>query len=129
MKKFFAFAVLALTVGFFASCGAGSSNKYKQGDPAPDVNYDKCTVNGIPYDNEHSCCWEETITGKAMGITASETTYSWCTEFEEVAAMEQAMWAVAQGNSAYGIGASYSYKKAPQFKDSESCLANNDKQK
>ena len=126
MKKFFAFAVLALTVGFFASCGGSSSASYKQGDPEPQIDYNAGTVNGVAYDTKTECCWKETSTATVMGVTASTVSYEWSTEFVMKAAGELAAWSAAQA----GVGTyRFSYVAAPQFKDSESCLANNDKLK
>ena len=125
MKKFFAFAVMALAIGFFASCsGSSSSASYKPGDPAPQIDYTAGTVNGIAYENKTDKCWKQTVTATVYGQSASDVSYTWNTEFAVKAAGEMAAYASAQ----MGVGTyTFSYVEAPQYKDSESCLANNEK--
>ena len=129
MRKFFQLAVMALAVGFFSSCGMGGSSSYKQGDAAPKIDADNCTVNGIRYDNQTERCWKVTSTVKVsvLGIEAQakdNVVYVWETQFALVAEMEMAMWTAAQAGSA--ASASYSYT-ATTDKDSESCLNRNTK--
>ena len=125
MKKFLYVAIMALTMGFLASC-SGSSSKYTQGGPQPSIDTDKSTVNGVVYDNKIEKCWKVTIhaTATYMGVTATtdETTYEWCTEFELVAVYEEAMWTMAQAGRY--ASASYSYV-ATADKDYDSCINHN----
>ena len=124
MKKFFYVALMALTVGFFASCGnnngMGSSDFYKDGKQV-DINYNEGTINGTKYDTQNEQCWKVTATQKLI-VTVTVDEYIWGPEFEAVAFGEGLMWTYAQT----GIKASYKYAPAPAFKDSESCLENND---
>lgn len=127
MKKFFAFAFMALTMVFMASCGMGSSNHYKAGDDAPKIDSEKATVNGRHYDNKTEKCWKVTSSGtvSALGITVEakdKVVYVWETEFELVAEMETAMWTAAQTDGA--AKASYKYVVV-SAKDSEACLNKN----
>lgn len=105
MKKFFAMAVMALTVAFMASCGAGNSGKYTQGGPEPQIDYNAGTVNGKAYDNRTDCCWKLT-TSYYYIVNVSASEYVWGTEFAVVAAGELTMYEFAQ--LGYG-NASYSY--------------------
>ena len=124
MKKFFAFAFLAMTMAIMSSCmGGGNSNRYTAGGDMPQIDTDKCTVNGRHYDNKKEKCWKVTTSGKVsvIGISVEakdKVSYSWTTEFELVCGLEEAMWAAAQVGEA--ASASYSYV-AVSAKDSESC--------
>ncbi len=126
MKKFFYVAVMAIAV-VFASCasGNGSSERYKNGK-TPVIDNDKCTVNGIAYDNNTAKCWEVsmTITASAMGISSSETTksYVWGTEFFLVCEEESIMAVEA---ALPFTKAKYSYVESPAD-DSEACYAKGD---
>lgn len=124
MKKFFYVALMALTVGFFASCGnnngMGTSDFYKGGKEV-EINYNEGTVNGTKYNNTDDKCWKVTATQKLI-VTVTVDEYVWGTEFDAVAFGEALMWTYAQT----GIKASYKYAPAPSFKDSEACLENND---
>ena len=127
MKKFLYLAIMALTVGFFASCSAGAngSDYYKDGKE-PQIDYNNATVNGKKYDNQKEKCWCWTMKATVLGVTSSEEEYLWGTEFDLVAACETAMYAFAQTNTVINAKASYTYINAPYY-DSESCLENNDK--
>ena len=123
MKKFFQVALMALTVAFMASCkGESGSSSYYANGKEPQIDFNEGTVNGKKYDTEKETCWKYTIKTTTLGISASASEYTWGTEWAMVAACEETMYIAAQT----GITkASYSYVEAPQFKDSESCLANN----
>lgn len=125
MKKFLLGALVAVTTLFMASCKDGGSSNYTAGGPEPTINTEAGTVNGTAYDNKTEYCWEVTETASASygGATAKETEtfYTWCTEFQLVATMEQTMWSVAQEGY---VSATYSYSKN-NAKDSESCLDQN----
>ena len=128
MKKFLYLAIMALTVGFFASCSAGSngSDYYKDGKE-PQIDFNNATVNGKKYDNQKEKCWCWTMKQTVMGITTSSEEYLWGTEFDLVAACETAMYAYAQANTVINAKASYTYIHAALYLDSEECLENNDK--
>jgi len=107
MKKLLYVAVMALTMGFFASCngGPGTSMQYDEGEN-PKINIEDGTVNGKTYDAEHEKCWEMKLSAKyPYAGTITETTYQWGTEFVIVAAGETA---VASLNHE-GVPAGYSY--------------------
>jgi len=83
MKKFLYFAILALTMGVFASCVTGASSLRDE----PEIDEQNATINGKHYDNETYKCWEFTweYTVKVTGEpTESEdgVDYYWTTEFE-----------------------------------------------
>lgn len=122
MKKFFAMAVMALTVAFMASCSGGNgSDYYKNHELQIDV--ENGTVNGHAYNNETEKCWKVTLTTKYMGITGEDVSYDWGTEFALVAGCETAMAASYE----MGIKSTYKYVEAPSYPDYESCNnANND---
>lgn len=128
MKKFLYLAIMALTVGFFASCSAGAngSDYYKDGKE-PQIDFNNATVNGKKYDNQKEKCWCWTMKQTVMGITTSSEEYLWGTEFDLVAACETAMYAYAQANTVINAKASYTYIHAALYLDSEECLENNDK--
>lgn len=127
MKKFLYLAIMALTVGFFASCSAGanSSDYYKDGKE-PQIDFDKYTVNGKAYDNKTEKCWKWTMKATVMGITTSTDEYLWGTEFTLVSACEYAMYTYAQANAVVNSKASYTYIQTSDL-DSEECLSNNDR--
>lgn len=126
MKKFFYIALMALTVGMFASCSgsAGSSSMYSDGKK-PEIDYEKGTINGKTYDNETYACWKVTVKSSSMGFSYSEDVYMWGTEWLLVAAYEESMAEIAKEAEGL-VKASYSYSKADKYTDSESCLENND---
>ncbi|MBO4690691.1 MAG: hypothetical protein J5621_07430 [Paludibacteraceae bacterium] len=132
MKKFFAYVCMAMTVVLMASCmGGGDSKRYESGGDMPQIDTDKCTVNGRHYDNKKEKCWKVTSTTKvsALGLNIEakdKVTYEWSTEFTLVCTMEEAMWLAAQTGDL--ASASYSYV-AVSAKDSESCynLGSSDK--
>lgn len=128
MKKFLYLAIMALTVGFFASCksGANGSDYYKDGKE-PQIDYDKATVNGKKYDNQNAKCWCWTMKVTVAGVTSSTEEYLWGTQFDLVVACETAMYAYAQANVLVNAKASYTYVQEPLYTDSESCLELNDK--
>ena len=82
MKKYFYVAIMALTLGMFASC-TGVRTAYKE----PVIDEEAGTVNGVKYDKETYLCWEftweytETCTGEG---TESDhgVDYYWMTEFD-----------------------------------------------
>lgn len=123
MKKFFAVAMMAITMMLMASCGVGSSSSYEQGDPMPKIDASKATVNGRSYDNEKECCWKVTFTYKITDGSSTtkntDTNYVWCTEFELVALEEMAMWTAAQTGKYASCSYSYIITTA---KDYESCV-------
>ena len=90
--------MMAVTTLFMASCStSGGSSNYTQGGDKPKIDAEAGTVNGKAYDNKEELCWECNVTEKVAGISATETTYAWGTEFEAVATMEMTMWSIAQG--------------------------------
>ncbi len=122
MKKFLCGALIALTAIFMASCkSGGSSSAYSKGGERPKIDIEAGTVNGKAYDNKTEYCWEVTMSGSTKGASATETSYTWGTEFAVVAGMETAMYQAAQ----YGASASYSYKKN-SAKDYDSCVDQNE---
>ena len=121
MKKILYVAIMALTVGLFASCAAGGSGNYKEGDEAPSIDYDKGTVNGIAYNNEDEYCWHVVATTKAGSTKVKTDYYEWDTEFGVHATYEYAAWLSAQ------TGISYTYVAAiTGDKDYDSCKSHND---
>ena len=126
MKKIFSVALMAVTMFFMASCGAGSSSSYEQGDPMPSINTSKGTVNGHSYDTEKECCWKVTYSYKAKsGDTQTKgkgTAWFWTTEFGLVSAQEMLMWTDAQLGT--WSSCSYSYVKTTD-KDYEACDKHN----
>ena len=128
MKKFLYLAIMALTVGFFASCSAGGngSEYYKDGK-TPQIDSDKATVNGKKYDNKTEKCWNWTMQSTIAGNTTSENHYIWGTEFDLVSTCEEAMYTFALANNFVNAKATYKYVQEPLYTDSESCLELNDK--
>ena len=119
MKKFFYLAVIALATVFASCAGEGTSDYYK--NHKLNIDWDKCEVNGHKYDNEKEQCWKVESKSTVLGATVTTETYEWETEFVLVASWETAMAGVA------GVGkSSYSYI-ATTDKDSDACLAHNDK--
>ena len=122
MKKLLYLAVMALTIGFFASCAVGGSGDYKQGDPKPSIDYDKGTVNGVKYNMEDEFCWRVVATLKVGNSKNQLTYYRWDTEFDVHAEFEMEAWGAAQ------TGTQYTYiAGVVSAKDSEDCLSKNDK--
>ena len=118
MKKFLYAAVMALTMGFFASCngGPGTGMKYAE-DENPQINYDSGSVNGKTYDNTTDKCWEVKMAVKVpYAGTANTTSYDWCSEFLIVSTAESA---IAEWNH-QGLAAGYSYKEVSAG-NSEDC--------
>jgi len=118
MKKLLYVAVMALTMGFFASCngGPGTSMQYDEGQN-PSINVEDGTVNGKSYDNETEKCWEMTMSVKVpYAGTATTKAYEWGTEFFIVSVGEAS---VAQWNHE-GCPAGYSYK-AVSAEDYDAC--------
>lgn len=118
MKKLLYVAVMALTMGLFASCNGGPSTgmKYAEGEN-PTINVVDGTVNGKAYDNTTDKCWKWTLAERIPGIgSGSETRYEWGTEFGVIAGLEQAV-ALANHN---GIEAGYDCKEV-EASDSEAC--------
>ena len=118
MKKLLYVAVMALTMGFFASCngGPGTGMKYAE-DENPQINYDSGSVNGKTYDNTTDKCWELTLSVK-VPYAGTQTTkaYEWGTEFFIVTVGESS---VAQWNHE-GLAAGYSYKET-KASDYDAC--------
>lgn len=120
MKKLLYLAVMALTIGFFASCAAGGSGNYKEGDPAPSIDFEKGTVNGIQYNDEDEYCWHVAVTSKFAGTKTTTDYYEWDTEFGVHATYEYAAWLAAQ------TGIKYTYVAGVvSANDSEDCLSKN----
>ena len=129
MKKFFYVALMALSVAIMTGCSGSivANNPYKAGDPQPSIDPNAGTVNGKSYDNTTEKCWVEVISSTAYGYTEKEETYMWATEFEMEASYQMFLWEMAQaGGYVAGVSASCSYSAAPQYKDYESCIANNE---
>ncbi|MBR5677683.1 MAG: hypothetical protein IKX20_06060 [Paludibacteraceae bacterium] len=126
MKKIFSVALMAVTMFFMASCGAGSSSSYEQGDPMPSINASEGTVNGHHYDTDTECCWKVTFNYKVKSSDSqtkgSETMWLWTTEFGLVSTQELAMWTAAQTGKY--ASCSYSYVKTTD-KDYEACDKHN----
>lgn len=132
MKKLLYVALMALTVGLMASCAgkSGGSDYYKDGK-TPVIDEKNCTVNGTKYDNEKEKCWKVIVKGTGrfdfgfamvdLKQDQSEEGYVWGTQFEMVAGCETLMYTAAKT----GTKASYSFSEASAYKDSESCLKNN----
>ncbi|MBO4690690.1 MAG: hypothetical protein J5621_07425 [Paludibacteraceae bacterium] len=123
MKKFIYVAMVAVAA-LMVSCkaGEGTSDYYKTHKFTFDL--EAGTVNGKAYDNETEKCWKVTNTETTLGIKTTTESYTWNTEYGVVFSNEFALDAAA----ATGImKASYKYEEAPDYKDSESCLANNNK--
>ena len=123
MKKLLYVAVMALTMGFFASCNNGPSTgmKYAEGEN-PTINVVDGTVNGKAYDNTTEKCWKWTLVERIPGVgSASETRYEWGTEFAVIAGLEQGV-ALANHN---GIEAGYDCKEV-EASDSEACNNKNE---
>ena len=127
MKKFLYLAIMALTVGFFASCSAGgnSSDYYKNGKK-PQIDYDKATVNGKKYDNKTWKCWCWTMTATDRDQTTSTQKYLWGTQFDLVAVCEAEMYAFSLAHKILDAKASYTYIQTSD-QDSEACLEHNAK--
>ena len=127
MKKFLYLAIMALTVGFFASCSAGSnSSDYYKNGKEPQIDYDKATVNGKKYDNKTWKCWCWTMTTTVLDKTTSAEEYLWGTEFDLVAVCEAEMYAFSLANKILDAKASYTYIQTPD-QDPEECHKHNDK--
>lgn len=127
MKKFLYLAIMALTVGFFASCSAGSnSSDYYKNGKKPQIDYDKATVNGKKYDNKTWKCWCWTKTATDRDQTISTKNYLWGTEFDLVAFCEAEMYAFSLANKILDAKASYTYIQTSD-QDSEACLEHNAK--
>lgn len=80
MKKYFYVAIMALTLGMFASC----SGVYAPKEPV--IDEEAGTVNGKAYDNETYKCWlvETEVTSSCTGETPEtekDASYYWMTEF------------------------------------------------
>jgi len=123
MKKLLYVAVMALTMGFFASCNNGPSTgmKYAEGEN-PTINVVDGTVNGQAYDMTTAKCWKWTLAESIPGAGSADAVgYDWATEFNMVASLEQSV-ALANHN---GIYAGYSYKEV-EASDSEACNNKNE---
>ena len=110
--------VLVLTAISFSGC-----KQPAYGPSTPIINVEEATINGVHYDNETETCWIVTTKITYADDTITETGYYWNTEFGIIAQFEETMYtSVLAGNRA-----SYQLSRASEFKDSESCLANNEK--
>lgn len=119
MKKFFFVAIMALTLGMFSGCNGSfnTSEDYISGKELK-IDYDKCTVNGVKYDNTVEKCWAWTMTTKTNGAKMEFTYYLWGTKFELMAVCETAMYEASRS----GIIASYAFVEAAKSKQSaEAC--------
>ena len=122
LSRFNSLLVMLLTALGFSGCfnqGAyGSpyvSNKIIIDDEAG-------TVNGTPYDNKTKKCWEVTTSITYPDHNAKTMEYYWGTEFDLVVSYEVLMYQY----SSSGYQCWYRYEWASEYKDSESCLANNE---
>lgn len=122
MKKFIYVAVMALVTVAFTACKSGynGSEYYKDGKEVV-VDYDKCTINGVKYDDQTEKCWMWTLKEKSSGTTLSFDYYVWCTQFELVLTCEHEMYACSKS----GRVAEYAFIESPSHKDANSCLMAN----
>lgn len=116
--------MLLTALGFscFLSCAKYGSPYYYHGELV--IDEEAGTVNGRHYDNETKDCWKvttKTVYPDNPDSTITETGYYWDTEFGIVVAFETTMYSSSQA----GYRTTYQYSRASEFKDSESCLANN----
>ncbi len=123
MKKFIYIAIMAVAV-VFASCQkeeVGNSNYYKTHDIV--IDWEAGTINGKAYDNTVEKCWKLDVTQSYI-VTVTVQEYCWGTELYARTVGEGIMYTYGKT----GIKATYKMAAAPEFKDSESCLANNDEE-
>ena len=127
MKKFMYVALMALTLGFMASCSGGSSassDKYADGKE-PSIDWNKGTVNGDSFDNTTEKCWKMHFTTTVNGYSSSYDQWVFGTEFQVVSTGELWLAEMAHiGNNK----STYSYKESGE-KDYESCMGNNKDEK
>ena len=103
MKKFMYLAVMALTLGFFASCTPRSSVGKE-----PVVDETNATINGVHYDNTEYACWQfdweytEKETGE-QSYKESGTEFFWTTEFEAQKMKAEFDYTHNVSASAYGV--------------------------
>ena len=131
MKKLIYIAMMALTMGFMASCGSYSNTT----TTAPEIDEQNATINGVHYDNEVYKCWLWKYWSKITysGWAANEDNhneedsgeeYLWQTEFE--AQRVKALWDYSTNFQAASWGAgvkveSKSSMTEQKDKNEESC--------
>ena len=117
--------MLLTAMGFscFVSCSAAYGPPLSSYKPfKPVIDEEAGTVNGVPYDNKTESCWKVTTTIAYTDNTVTKIVYFWGTQFALVASLEEEMYMYASA----GYRPQYNYILASNFKDSESCLANNE---
>lgn len=122
MKKFLYVALLAIVTFAFSACKSGinGSDYYSDGRQVK-IDYEKCTVNGVKYDDTKDKCWMWTLTEKTGGAKVELNYYVWCTEFELVASCENEMYECSRS----GRIASYAYIEATSRKTADACEQGN----
>ena len=116
--------VLVLTAMGFSCCRFPLAYGPNPNTRSVVIDTEAGTVNGKQYDNKTQGCWKVTTKSTYTDRVVTEVEYRWDTEFGLVAAYEVSAYASSQA----GIPVTYECVKAPEFKDSESCLANNPKE-
>ena len=127
MKKFFYVALVAVAA-FMVSCKGESNGSEYYKNHELQIDIEAGTVNGKAYDTTTQKCWKTSLTTKTFGVTTTDIEYQWGTEFSVVAGLETGMAAAYALHSIGNTKATYTIEEAPAYKDSESCLANNDKE-
>jgi hypothetical protein len=123
MKKFLYVALMAIVTFAFSACKSNfnGSDYYTDGRQVV-VDYNKCTVNGVKYDNTTEKCWMWTLKEKTGGAAISLDYYVWCTEFVLAVTCETEMYECSRS----GRIAEYAYIQAPSYKSADACeQANN----
>lgn len=121
MKKFLFVAFMTLVMGMFVGCKSGISSSDWYRNHELKIDYDKCTVNGVKYDNTTEKCWAWTATSTTAGRKAEVTHYLWCTEFELVATCETFLYESYKAS----VVTEYAYIEHPASKGPDACEANN----
>ena len=104
MKKFIYAAILALTLGAFASCTGTSLGA------EPVIDEKNGTINGKKYDNVNYACWQfdysynETCTDGEEGDSDAGTIFYWTTEFGAESIKAEFDWSHNWSAYAYGHG-------------------------
>lgn len=106
MKKLLYVAVMALTMGFFASCGPRASIGRE-----PEIDNTNATINGEHFDNTEYACWKfdwewtekenGTVTDQDSGVE-----FMWTTQFEAQKVKATFDYAHNVSVSAYGQSSS-----------------------
>jgi len=102
MKKLLYVAVMALTMGLFASCGPRASIGRE-----PEIDNTNATINGVHYDNTEYACWkfEWEWTEKENGTVTDHDSgfeFMWTTQFEAQKVKAAFDYSHNVGASAYG---------------------------